>query len=633
MIPQMHAALHYLHAQEIIHRDIKPANIYLKEENGKEVLVLGDFDISAVLEQTRTSRDTQRMAGTWLYTAPEAFPRFVDDHAGNRRGRITRSSDYYALAITIIELLLGTTSLHLCQLPDLFDFYLQGGRVEIPQGINGRLAMLLRGLLIRNRHTRWGAEEIDRWLKDSNTDDDHKRVVDDDYFELARASRPYRLKAHSAVDLPGLAEAMFREQEVATEDLITADILLNWIGTLDPGVAREIRRDRDRLYMYPQMLLYCAIMRCDPTRPFIFADGAEVNTPGEWIAHAMQIVQQTRVNPESLGTDELLRDLEVWLRLKSEPRAPLADAVAQIQKSPQRVRIEELAYLFQPERPFTIARGISAATPREFVTIAYGKPDEWKAKRPASYEAAYQRWHDGALCAWMRQRGLGALAAQCDEVAEQLAEEPFAAFETVLRLLHPALPPVTIEFDTAEIPAECLITHGRQRTCNLRYTTKSPGMPFGALALKGDATGLGLSERVIHARDGVVAIIFEPGQDVPCEKHCRVALEFVSGVARATNAPLKINYRVIYPQEVTALRIALGAGIGALVCGLPRLALAHYRYWLPLTWQNLEFDTLWSMIWNWQFPHYDLIVALLLLLVCVYFGLRIWLAALRNSVR
>ena len=176
-IAQVSAGLKYLHEQEIIHRDVKPANIYQHTVSGIQALVLGDFDISSVLEGSRTSRDTQRTAGTWYYTAPEAFPRFVDDSAGGRRGRITRSSDYYSLGITIIELLLGTTSLHLCQLPDLFDFYLQGGRVEIPQGIPGRLTLLLRGLLIRNRQTRWGGREVERWLHNATTDEDLKRSM------------------------------------------------------------------------------------------------------------------------------------------------------------------------------------------------------------------------------------------------------------------------------------------------------------------------------------------------------------------------------------------------------------------------------------------------------------------------
>ena len=635
MIPQVNAALKYLHGQEIIHRDVKPANVYIKESGGREVLVLGDFDISAVLEQTRTSRDTQRAAGTWLYTAPEAFPRFVDDHAGSRRGRITRSADYYALGITIIELLMGTTSLHLCQLPDLFDFYLQGGRVEIPQGIDGRLATLLRGLLVRNRHTRWGAAEVDRWLENRTSDDDMKRIMDDDYFELARASRPYRLNDRSAVDLPGLAEAMFREPDVATEDLITGDILLNWIGTLDPAIARAIRRDRDKLYLYPEMMLHAAIMRCDPTRPFIFFDNHEVNSPEEWLAHAIALMSTQHITPEALGTEELLRQLEVWLRLKAEPLSALADAVAEIQQSPARVRLEELAYLFQPDRPFMLARGISAHTPHEFVSLAYGRPEEWKTKRPPIYEAAYQRWLDGALLAWLRQRGMGELAARCDAVRAELGDETPAAFETVLRLLHPALPPVSVEFDTAEIPPECQIAYGRERAVTLRYTTRGPGVPFGALLLHGDVTGLQLSENVLRAREGSLALNFTLTREMASGKSCQARVELDSGIARAVNAPVKINYRMVFPAEATTLRVAIGAGIGAGIIGLPRLLAALLGRPNPFAGDELLPGTLWDTVTadKWQFPQWDLAVALLILLVCIYFGLRIWLQALKNSLR
>ena len=249
---QMATALKYLHEQEIIHRDVKPANIYLKTVGAIQALVLGDFEFPLYLRAAAPHVIPSAPRAPGIYTAPEAFPRFVDDSAGGRRGRITRSSDYYSLGITIIELLLGTTSLHLCQLPDLFDFYLQGGRVEIPQGIPGRLTLLLRGLLIRNRHSRWGAVEVERWLNNATYDEDLKKIHDDEYYELARASRPYRLKNYFAVDLPSLAEAMFREPEIASEDLITGDILLNWIGNLDPTVAREIRRDRDQWYSFPR---------------------------------------------------------------------------------------------------------------------------------------------------------------------------------------------------------------------------------------------------------------------------------------------------------------------------------------------------------------------------------------------
>ncbi|HEY3415415.1 MAG TPA: protein kinase, partial [Armatimonadota bacterium] len=413
MLPQIAEGLRYLHEQEIIHRDIKPTNIYINHDNGQEMLVLADFDISAVLEHNHTSRDTQRAGGTWIYTAPEAFPRFIDDTASMRRGRVARSCDYYSLGITVIELLLGTTSLHQCQLPDLFDFYLQGGRVEVPQGIPGRLALLLRGLLIRNRQTRWGTEEVARWLNGKISDGDLKRIHDDELYELARANRPYRLKELAAIDLPGLADAMFRESEIAMEDLLGGDVLLNWIGQLDPGVARNIRRDREAWRTAPEAALFCAIMRCDPSRPFIFPNGAEAYTPNEWLRQAIRIVHKVPARLESLCSQNMLQLLEIWLRLKRDPDTELAEHVVQIQESPANTRLEELAYLIQPERPFPIKRGITVQSPKELVSWAYGAPEDWAKGIPEHYEAVYQRWKEGAISAWLRQRGLTSLAQQC----------------------------------------------------------------------------------------------------------------------------------------------------------------------------------------------------------------------------
>jgi len=631
LVAQLHAALSYLHAQEIIHRDIKPANIYRKLEGDREVLVLADFDISSVLEQTRTSRDTARTAGTWLYTAPEAFPRFVDDHASSRRGRITRSSDYYALGITIIELLLGTTSLHLCQLPDLFDFYLQGGRVEVPAGIPGRLSLLLRGLLIRSRHTRWGPAEVERWLRNQTTDDDLRRIQDDEYFELARASRPYRLRERYAVDLPGLAEAMFREPDVATEDLITADILLNWIGGLDPAVAREIRRDRDRLYLYPALVLHSAIMRCDPTRPFIFPDGTEVTTKGDWLTAILAMAQRTGTTPETVATPELVMQFEAWLRLQMAPEPAVADAVEQIRLGGSRGMLEEIAYLLQPERPFFIMRGVTAATPKDVAVLAYGKPEEWRgAQRPACYEAVYQRWRDGALCAWLRQRGLAQVAQQIDEIRQGLGEETYAAFETALRQLDPALPKVTVELNTAALANGCTLFHGRARRYALKYTARGPGMPFGTVTLIGARPGIALAEPLIRQREGTVELVFIAQADIPAGTTHWARLDFESTLAQLAGSPVRFSYRMTYPWEDTAKRVLAGAGIGAVLLGLPRMVLSLLTSGSSSA-EITDVGTLWEVVSQWQFPWWEYVVAFLLFLGALYVGLVIGLWLLRRS--
>ncbi|HEX2950853.1 MAG TPA: protein kinase, partial [Armatimonadota bacterium] len=569
---QINDALKYLHSQDIVHRDIKPANVYIHQENGQERYILADFDISSVLEQTRTSRDTQRAAGTWIYTAPEAFPRFIDDRASGRSGRVSRSSDYYSLGVTIIELLLGTTSLHLCQLPDLFDFYLQGGRVEIPKGIPGRLSVLLRGLLMHNRRTRWTADEVERWLNGQTSDQDLQVVQDDEYYELARANRPYKIGAQVAVDLPSLAEVMFTEQEIATEDLITSDILLNWIGNVDPNIAREIRRDRDKHYLTPTLVLHYAIQRCDPTRPFIFPDKTEAKTTTEWITAAINIAGRIGQRPEEFCTTAMLHQLQAWLRFKEDPMSELADGVAGIEKSPARVRLEELAYLFQAERPYPITRTLAARSPKELVALTYGPADGWKGKkRPACYEASYQRWFDQALCAWLRQRGLASLADQCDQIREAQADEPFAAFETILRLLDPALEPVPVSFDQAELNQIRTVPYGQQRSFTLHYFTDGPGTPFGAITCTNPTPSVQLDEYVIRQREGTVNITIDTQLDRQAAQGITYfMLRLESGIAKFCQDPVKFRYRIDYPTEVTVRRVFSGIGLGMLLIGLPR---------------------------------------------------------------
>lgn len=631
-LPQITAALEYLHRQEIIHRDIKPANIYVREEDGKETLVLADFDIASVLEHQRTSRDTLRAAGTWLYTAPEAFPRFFDNQAGNRGARVTRSSDYYSLGITIIELLMGTTSLHLCQLPDLFDFYLQGGRVEIPAHITGKLALLLRGLLIRNRRMRWSAPEVARWLAGQSTEGDLQRVRDDEFYEIARASRPYTLNERMCVDLPGLAEAMLHEPVTATEDIYSADVLLNWIGTLDPQVARNIRRERDRGGVTPELVLYSAIMYCDPTRPFIFPDGVEVYTPEEWIGHAIRQIRELQANPKAFCTPTLLQHLEAWLRCKEHPEPALAAAVAGIQHSPAGIQLEELAYAFQPARPYPVMRGITAHTPTELVQRTYGPAEGWRGKTlPPCYESSFARWQDGALCAWLRQRGLAALATQCEQIREQLTTESYAAFEKILRLLDQDLPPVQVTLDMTEVAGVCNVTYGRQRTYALRYRTHGPGVPFGALTLEDAPTGLRLHDHVVNTRSGEVHLTIDSRQDIRAGHVFWAALRWESGIAQLTKPPEEFSYRVVYPIGFAIQRVLLSAGIGAALIGVPRIILTIMGMGRPVSLDDLAIDNVWGGVREGGLPLVLFIIGLFILAACVYFGLRIWFRAYRRS--
>ena len=94
-LPQIAAALDYLHSQETVHRDVKPDNI-LFSENGIPFLV--DFGVAKSNAETQSViTETGKVVGTWAYMAPE----LLDDKP------FTPKADQYALAVTLYETITG----------------------------------------------------------------------------------------------------------------------------------------------------------------------------------------------------------------------------------------------------------------------------------------------------------------------------------------------------------------------------------------------------------------------------------------------------------------------------------------------------------------------------------------------
>jgi serine/threonine protein kinase len=158
------------HEKGIIHRDIKPANLYYRTKTetspGKfegQDIVIADFGISSIIEdETVSTRKTQTASRTTGYAAPEVLT-----------GIISSKMDYYALGITLWELLTGKDP-----------FVLENGKRRneahlIRDTIEGRIAddllskephlsqfmeRLIRGLLVIDPDNRWGYDEVTRHL-------------------------------------------------------------------------------------------------------------------------------------------------------------------------------------------------------------------------------------------------------------------------------------------------------------------------------------------------------------------------------------------------------------------------------------------------------------------------------------
>jgi serine/threonine protein kinase len=95
---QVAQILHELHQNRVIHKDIKPANILIHPDT-KEVKLI-DFSIASLLpKETQEIKNPNILEGTLVYLAPE--------QTGRMNRGIDYRSDFYALGVTLFELLTG----------------------------------------------------------------------------------------------------------------------------------------------------------------------------------------------------------------------------------------------------------------------------------------------------------------------------------------------------------------------------------------------------------------------------------------------------------------------------------------------------------------------------------------------
>ena len=91
--------LHDLHQHRVVHKDIKPANIIICPESQQIKLI--DFSIASLLpKETQEIQNPNILEGTLSYLAPE--------QTGRMNRGIDYRADFYALGVTLYQLLTGT---------------------------------------------------------------------------------------------------------------------------------------------------------------------------------------------------------------------------------------------------------------------------------------------------------------------------------------------------------------------------------------------------------------------------------------------------------------------------------------------------------------------------------------------
>lgn len=156
-ISQLNEALHALHTAQgvsgMVHGDLKPSNIFLSND-GSEV-ILGDFGVSNV--KTAQGAHFARICGTPEYAPPSTG--LMD------RMKKSPAYDYGALGLVIYYMATGYSYFVGCSAEEIVAGWENG--IKLPEEMDTRIKMLLKGLLQFDESKRFGYEQVYDWYKGS----------------------------------------------------------------------------------------------------------------------------------------------------------------------------------------------------------------------------------------------------------------------------------------------------------------------------------------------------------------------------------------------------------------------------------------------------------------------------------
>ncbi len=166
VIPQIYLAITKLHEYKIYHCDLKPGNILYKDQEQTDIII-GDYGSAKAydLKSEKGLRKSTTIKGTEFYLPPE-----------QARGIVSEKNDYYSFGMVLLHLIYpeSLTSDSICREIDKDKFeQIVERQYNLKPVIDfnprmKRLNVLIEGLTLVNHINRWGAEEIEKWLKGEN---------------------------------------------------------------------------------------------------------------------------------------------------------------------------------------------------------------------------------------------------------------------------------------------------------------------------------------------------------------------------------------------------------------------------------------------------------------------------------
>lgn len=409
ILPAVTDALEYCHSHSVIHRDVKPHNLFYLGP-GHMSVVLGDFGIASILPEGESLvfTKTARTAG---YAAPEV-----------RTSLMGAESDYYSLGVTLLHLATGVSPFAGMS-EEQIDFLTVAGTLPIPDSLPPRFRSLLRGLTVKERNDRWGAEEIGRWLRGEEV-----AIPESSGAGSRGAVPPFDFEGRTYTDQAELARGL-ADQWVEGQKRLYRGQLREWARAFDLDLANHLQ-DIEENENDHDVGLFRAIHLLDPRAPFLFRK-LRYETParlGDGLGRALASGDQETGEAilAALKQGLILVWLQSWTGGTVSPSVfPRLVELASLTKGDSQFALRRLHYLLSPDAPFVFG-GVRVSTVLELATVL---ARDWRAgsKLPGSED----------LRAWLFERGREDEARLAERAKPNYASDPERGLAAFLPIIYP----------------------------------------------------------------------------------------------------------------------------------------------------------------------------------------------------